>query len=501
MPLYLRLSRALTEAIVQGRLKPGSRLPGSRPLSLSLGVHRNTVLRAYAELQAEGWLATEAARGTFVKAELPSASEGATTASRRNPLALESVALPYALPKARGIELAYADAPRHRFQLYGGLGDLRLLPTTTFARAYRRALRRAPTLLNYTSPLGNPALRQYLCTWLRSARGLDIDADDIVITRGSQMALYLAAHAVLPPGAVVGVEQLGYPPAWRALEAAGAQLVSCPVDEQGLDVEALARICQRQSSRGLPLCALYLTPHHHYPTTVTLSPSRRLALAKLAREFKFFVLEDDYDHEFHYEGQPLLPLASTLERGLSLYVGSLSKVLAPGLRCGFLVAPREVLQRAQSHRLVIDRQGDAVTEAALAELMEEGEVQRHIRKMRATYHERRDHCLAELRAKFGRKLSFEKPSGGMALWVQTHGVEVAPWLAQCRKLDVDFQAGLAFARTRVADRWCRLGFASLSPKEMSVAQDRMLAAWHRTARSKNPTKTGTAKIAAPNTES
>jgi GntR family transcriptional regulator / MocR family aminotransferase len=386
------------------------------------------------------------------------------------------------LPPPRGVGLEYDVVTHQRFQLYGGLGDLRLLPTTTFGRAYRRALRRAPTLLNYGDPQGNYDLRRYLCTWLCSARGLSIEPADIVITRGSQMALYLAAHATLPPGASVGVEQLGYPPAWRALEASGAKLVSCPVDEQGLDVDALERICQRQAARGAPLRAVYLTPHHQYPTTVTLSPARRLAVGQLAREFKFFILEDDYDHEFHYEGQPLLPLASTLDPGLSLYVGSLSKVLAPGLRLGFLVAPREVLKRALSHRLIVDRQGDAVTEAALAELMEEGEVQRHIRKVRSLYQERRDNCTARLMLTFGQRLTFTKPAGGMALWVQTHGVEVTPWLQQCRALDVDFQAGLPFARTRITDHWLRLGFAGLTPQEMAVAVDRMQTAWNHVAR-------------------
>jgi GntR family transcriptional regulator / MocR family aminotransferase len=483
LPIYLCLSRALIDAITAGRLQPGSRLPGSRSLSLALGLHRNTVLRAYAELLAVGWLETQAARGTFVTKDIPEVLSAPPLTLRKASASGSRVErLPFTLPKARGAGLRYDATSAARYQLYGGLGDLRLLPAATLGRAYRRALRHAPTLLNYGSPQGNPDLRQFLCTWLRTARGLSVAPDDILITRGSQMALYLAAHAVLAPGATVGVEQLGYPPAWRALEATGANLVTCPLDDQGLDVDALLRICQRQVATGAPLKALYLTPHHQYPTTITLSPARRIALVQLAREFKFFILEDDYDHEFHYDGQPLLPLANTLDAGLSLYVGSLSKVLAPGLRVGFLVAPREVLERAQRHRVIVDRQGDAVTEAALAELMEEGEVQRHIRKVRTVYQERRDHCAATLVSKFGAKLTFTVPAGGMALWVRAHGVHVSPWLDECRKLDVDFQAGLPFARSRIADHWLRLGFAGLTPQEMIIASDRMLTAWQRAAR-------------------
>src|SRR5690606_18932354 len=203
-----------------------------------------------------------------------------------------------------------------------------------------------------------------------------------LITRGSQMALSLAAHSVLRANDVVAVEQWGYPPAWQALRLAGAQVVPVKVDDEGLDVAHLAVMCERQVAKRAPIRALYLTPHHQYPTTVSLSPARRVALLQLAATYRFAILEDDYDHEFHFDGQPLLPLASGESDASVLYMGTLSKVIAPGLRIGYLVAPQTVLQRAVAHRYYLDRQGDVVGEAAMAELLEDGELQRHVRRAR-----------------------------------------------------------------------------------------------------------------------
>jgi GntR family transcriptional regulator/MocR family aminotransferase len=241
---------------------------------------------------------------------------------------------------------------------------------------------------------------------LAATRGLATAWDDVVVTSGSQMALDLVGRAVLRQGDVVAVEQIGYRPAWLAFQQHGAKLVPIPVDAGGLNVDALAALV-----RTTPIRAVYVTPHHQYPTTVTLSAGRRIALLELAKRFRFAVIEDDYDHEFHYEGRPVLPLASADVHGVVVYLGTLSKVLAPGLRIGFIVAPEPLATRLAAVRRVVDRQGDHLLENAVAELLEEGEIQRHIRRAKRIYAERRERLAALLQSRLGSALSFRLPSG------------------------------------------------------------------------------------------
>lgn len=474
-PAYLQIVRVIAAGIRRGRLTAGVRLPGSRTLADSLALHRNTIIKAYAELVSEGWLEVTNAKGTYVSATIPD-----DPARQVKPRELTN--LPFELPKELAFEQSYVEPNPNMMQLYGGSCDLRLIPTVAIGRAYRRALRHATRLLNYGDPRGNHALRRELCAFLGATRGLALDADDILITRGSQMGLYLAVATLLQPRDVVVVEELGYPPAWQAMQLRGVNVLPCRVDEQGLDTVRLAKICERQRRKGRPVRAVYVTPHHQYPTTVTMAPGRRMTLSTLAEEYRFVVIEDDYCHEFQYEGQPTLPLASTLPRGSVIYVGTLSKVLAPGLRVGFLVAPPEVLKRASMLRYYIDRQGDAATEASVAELMEDGEVQRHIRRTRWLYQERRDHCVDLLHRAFGAKLEFVVPMGGMALWIRCNGPRAENWLAEARKLGVEFQLGKTLAVKPVADEFIRLGFAAVTPQEMNRAVEHLVMAWRRAER-------------------
>ncbi|HEV8320630.1 MAG TPA: PLP-dependent aminotransferase family protein, partial [Myxococcota bacterium] len=304
---------------------------------------------------------------------------------------------------------------------------------------------------------------------LSARRGLAADAGALVVTRGSQMALALVARALLRPGDVVAVEAYGYRPAWDALRLAGARLVPVPVDGEGLRVDLL------ESRRHVR--AVYVTPHHQYPTTVGLSAARRLRLLELARARRMAVLEDDYDHEFHYEGRPVLPLASADRAGVVVYVGTLSKLLAPGLRIGFAVAPEPLLARVAALRTLTDRQGDLAVEAAVAELLEDGEVQRHAGRARRTYQARRDALAAALRAELGGALSFDLPAGGMALWACTApGVDADAWSARALARGVGLHPGRRFAFDGRARGALRLGFAAHDERTLREAVRRMAAA-------------------------
>jgi GntR family transcriptional regulator/MocR family aminotransferase len=305
-----------------------------------------------------------------------------------------------------------------------------------------------------------------------SARGLAARADDVLITAGTQMALDLLARVLIAPGDVVAVEALGYRSAWATFQRAGAELHPIPVDGEGMRVSVLAAAARRGRVR-----AVYLTPHHQYPTTTALSPRRRLALLDLARTHRFAIIEDDFDHEFHYQGRPVLPLASADRDGRVVYVGTLSKILAPGLRIGFVVAPPVLVARLEEERAVVDMQGNHVVEAAVAELLEEGEVQRHARRVRRIYHRRRDVLCAALSRHLGGALTFKVPAGGTALWAEAApDIDVEAWRERAAAGGLLFQSGGSFTFSGEPAPFVRLGFAPCDEREIELAVRRLVRA-------------------------
>jgi GntR family transcriptional regulator/MocR family aminotransferase len=243
------------------------------------------------------------------------------------------------------------------------------------------------------------------------------------------------------------------------------------VGASGLDIESLSALCARRRVR-----AVYVTPHHQYPTLATMAAPRRLALLELARRHRFAVIEDDYDHEFHYEGRPVLPLASADAAGVVITVGTLSKIFAPGLRVGWVVAPPPVvgsLARLRSH---LDGQGDLPLEAALAELMEDGVVQRHARRARRIYRARRDYLVAALGRRLSDQLAFQVPSGGMALWARVRGVNADAWSEAALARGLSVRSARHFALDGRSRPYLRLGYASLNERELAEAVRRLWVA-------------------------
>jgi GntR family transcriptional regulator/MocR family aminotransferase len=457
--VYLQITRAITADIRRGRLGPGDTLPGSRTLAKTLGVHRNTVLASFRELQAEGWI--ETLRGsTRVATELPQAPTEVRVELRRSLGFPLETPLPAALVRSAG--------PRGTLNFGTGLPDLRLVPIDGLARAYGRALR-SRALLDYGDPQGEIRLRAALACMLSGVRGLAVEPDQLMVVGGSQMGLDLVARTLLRPGDRVAVEDPGYAPAWVTLRMAGAVLVPIPVDASGLRVEALAAELERQ-----PIRALYCTPHHQFPTTVTMSNPRRQGLLELARQHQMAVLEDDYDFEYTFDGSPVLPLASADQAGVVVYMGTLSKVVAPGLRLGFVAGPQSLIEAMALRRHHADRQGDQVLERAVAELLEDGLLQRHVRKMCRVYQFRRGVLAEALARQLNGVVSFDLPPGGLSLWLRTDPtLDLAAWAARAERKGVGFHPGHHFAFQGQALPNLRLGFSSLDEAELQEAVRRM----------------------------
>jgi GntR family transcriptional regulator/MocR family aminotransferase len=476
VPLFQQISRAITDEIRRGRLRAGVRLPGTRTLAGTLLVNRNTVLAAYEELAGEGWIESSKASGTFVSRSLPDVKprDFAGARSRRRQV-----------PSASGFDVAeprlYQDPPSVAqpatatglLSLSTGSPDVRLAPIGLLTRTYRRAMRRhSSSALEYGYPHGHPYLRSAVATMLSSTRGLATTADDVVVTAGSQMALELTSRALFRPGDVVAVEQIGYRPAWLAFQQHGAKVVPLPVDAEGLDIEALTRLCQRTRVR-----AVYVTPHHQYPTTATLTAGRRIALLELAKRLRFAIIEDDYDHEYHYDGRPILPLASADRAGVVVYIGTLAKVLAPGVRLGYVVAPRPLVDAIAAHRRIVDRQGDHTLECAVAQMLDDGDVQRHARRARRIYQARRDSVVKALRADFSECVSFTVPAGGVAIWCATAaGIDVDAWAHRARQKGLIINTARHYSFDGRARPCFRVCFASLTAEEMAGALRRLRAA-------------------------
>jgi GntR family transcriptional regulator/MocR family aminotransferase len=437
-----QLTAALREAIAEGRLAPGARLPSSRQLAADLRVSRGVVVTAYEQLVAEGRLISNQGSGTTVVCSAPT----------------------YAPPSERPGAYVGAEQTHLPIDLRPGTPDLAAFPRAAWRRAYERALTAATNAdLGYADATGAPRVRQTLADYLGRVRAARLTADDVVVTTGAAQAFALVAAHLRQAGAVrFGVEEPGSPSIRAHLTAHGLRLVPIPVDEDGLDVAAL---------RASDVQAVMVTPAHQYPTGVVLAPHRRAELIAWARQTGGLVVEDDYDAEFRYDRDPVGCLQG-LAPDVVAHLGSASKALAPALRLGWLCPPRDRRGPVHAAKDAADHGGPALEQLAFADLLATGGYDRHLRQARRAYRTRRDALVAALATYLpqcrvhgvaaGLHLVVELPPGtdDAAVAAKAHAAELGPVPLSATRLEPGGPPGLV------------IGYASQPP-------DRIAASVHR----------------------
>lgn len=412
-PLHRQLYEEVRTAILEARLAPGTRMPASRDLARGARISRNTVLAAFQQLLAEGYLTSRAGSGTYVAEAIPDLQ----TPARSDESGVPSTGGPRAL-SALGRRLTSGqvlprDFPVRSDTFRSGLPALDEFPYAIWRRLLDRRLQSSSSkLLAYGDPQGYRPLREAIAQHLSAARGARCSPDQIVVLSGSQQAVDVLARVLVDPGQSVWFEDPGYYIARAALEAAGARIVPVGVDREGLVVD--------EGERTEPGARLaYVTPSHQHPLGTVMSLPRRLALLRWAERSGAWVIEDDYASEYRYAGRPLAALQGLDDHGRVLYVGTFSKVLFASLRLGYVVAPPDLVSAIVAAREVSDRQSPTLLQAVTADFMLEGHFSRHLRRMRTLY-AHRQRILVEAAA--------EHLNGLLELRPAEAGMNLVGWL-------------------------------------------------------------------------
>ncbi|HEY1803829.1 MAG TPA: PLP-dependent aminotransferase family protein [Terracidiphilus sp.] len=405
-PLHYQVYVGFRDAILRGQLGPGQQVPSSRALAAELEISRFPVLDAYAQLHVEGYFQSRKGAGTFVSSTLiylrenemdcVAKSEGTRRLSQRSSH----------YPQ-------FSDDPWRdgwgAFTVHQPALDR--FPFETWSKLVARHSRMPRAhAIRHIDPLGLMSLRDAICSYLRTARAVRCDPEQIMIVSGSQQALDITTRVLLDPKDSAWIEEPCYPLVRSVLLGSGCRVVPIPVDRDGLDVAAGIKRARNAS-------AAFVTPSHQYPLGVTMSISRRLQLLEWARKASAWIIEDDYDSEFRFESMPIPSLQGLDTAARVIYIGTFSKVLFPSVRMGYLVVPADLVERFRSVRIAMDIFPPYLLQEVLTDFMTSGQFGRHIRRMRALYKSRRSALIESLHAEFGDSLEIHGTEAGMHLSV------------------------------------------------------------------------------------
>jgi GntR family transcriptional regulator / MocR family aminotransferase len=481
VPLHRQLYEEIRRAILSGRLLRGKRVPSTRSLSESLGISRATVTLAYEYLLSEGYLQSSAGSGTYVCRQLPESlmrTPDIKDGKRRASLEIEK-------PKRLSRRLSkygsylkerpwvdYAeDEPEIQFSF--GRPDLEQFPVKTWFQIAGQVYKKQEmTLLdNPSNSQGYLPLRESIATHLSKSRAVNCSPAQIIIVNGSQQGIDLVTRCIVDRGDLVGIEDPGYIGAKKAFEVAGAQLVGIPVDASGVVIDRLKDV----STAGMKL--LYCTPSHQFPTGVVLPLPRRLELLNWALKNGTYLIEDDYDSEYRYSGRPVPSLAGLDHSESVIYIGTFSKVLLPALRLGYLVVPPGLIDVFKRAKFLTDRHSPLIQQQILAEFIKTGHYERHIRRMRVLYEQRRKVITAALSREFDKNVEILGENAGINILVRLHErMDDELFIKNARELGVGLVRTNQFYLTRPPAHEFLLNYAALSNEMIEEGISRLARA-------------------------
>lgn len=456
-PLFRQVYRGIRQAILNGTVHAGERLPSTRDLAEQLGISRTVVLLAYEHLLAEGFIAGRGGSGTYVADGLSRNTASGTQKQARLRLSRFGSAVMGTEPRA-AVErpLPRPVAPRYNF-IYGR-SDLETFPFALWRRLLARQARKASARqFDYGAALGNPELRAAICTHLRRSRAVVCDPSEVIVVNGSQQALDLVMRVLVDPGDPVAIEDPQYDGICQALRAAGAKLRPVPVDRDGLDPARLPEDAR----------VVFVTPSHQFPTGAILPLERRLALLEWARRRNAVIVEDDYDGEFHYDGRPLESLQGLDRQGRIVYIGTFSRTVFPALRIGYLIAPASLVPALTAAKWLSDLHSASLEQQTLAEFIRSGMYERHLRRLRRRNTARRAALLEAVEKYLGDRVEVSGEGAGaqVMLWPRRNVSEAAVMTAAAQKGVGVYGIAHCYAR-RPGRPGFLLGYARLTEREI-----------------------------------
>ncbi len=474
--LQTQIFDQIRSMILNGQLRGDDPLPTTRELSVQLGVSRNTAVLAYERLIAEGYIRTKPYVGTFVSPDLPDtaflSARGEETVEKTAPQDVGEAESPGAALRTH--QLAKPDRRRLAADFWVGRPDARTFPLKAWSQHIKGRLKSAsPRLTSYSDPAGLLELRQAIAKHLAPARGVIADPEQIIIVGGCQDGFNLAGRLLVTPGSTAVVESPCYQGAAYVLESLGAKLHPVPVDRDGLDVTKLPKVDGALA---------YVTPSHQYPIGVTMSLQRRIELLAWATQYGAYIIEDDYDSDFRFIGSPLTALKGLDRNERVIYLGTFSKCMGPGLRLGYVVAPRRLVESFRRMKMLMNNGQSWLEQAAMADFMSSGEFGRHLRRIRQLYRERRDALLNALTKHFGPCEVYGDQAGMHLVWKLPEGlpdaaeVETRGLAAGVGVISLATGSALRFGKDDGGDRMLMLGFVALTEKEIEDGVARLAAA-------------------------
>lgn len=469
--IYIQIAQQTIDAIQRGVLPSGSRLPGTRQVAQIVGVHRKTIVAAFEELEWQDWVKVYPNKGTFV--------------IDNNLKNKQSLKFYHSTDKKTEVPV-YSFKQSHLFdtEIYpeniasfftDGTADVRINAMVDWQKNQAAIVRKKSIWQNknWQMDTQNQSLCNQLCNYLNLTRGLHISPKNLAITSNANMSLYLLTEILFDNNDTIAVAEKNYYKANMIFQKNGSKICAIPMDEEGIDTNKLEKICQQTSIK-----AVYVMPHSHYPTTVSLSKTRRLALLHLAKKYNFIIIEDDWGYDFQYEKMSSLPLYSADEQDRVIYLGELGQNLTPGYQTGFVVGNPNLISAINQFAQMVMHPTNLLMQQTMATMIKEGEIDKHLKKAKKIYQQRRIHFAELLHQKFGSQFSFKLPHGGFAFWIQLKNpkVNLIKIKQKCKENNLHLPTNILYQTQN--ESAMRLGFAHLDEKEMEKHLDILQKSMH-----------------------